>query len=78
MPYHDDLCHLTDLRHFASSSGGLVVSIEPDTGTLLCCICDEFTYVFQMFFGLTLHCCNAKKRDIILLANIACGISLCG
>jgi len=46
MPYHDDLCHLTDLRHFASSSGGLVVSIDPDTGTVfvfLCCIYDEFT-----------------------------------
>jgi len=23
-----------DLRHFASSSGGLVVSVDPDTGTV--------------------------------------------
>ena len=28
-----DLCDYADLRHFASSSGGLVVSIDPDTGT---------------------------------------------
>jgi len=30
-----------DLRHFASSSGGLVVSIDPDTGTLTSVIWTE-------------------------------------
>jgi len=34
----DDVCVCVvcvDLRHFASSSGGLVVSIDPNTGTVL-------------------------------------------